>query len=313
MEYRTVAEGIEFAEGPLELPGGDILFTEIRAGRLTRVSPDGTRRETFATTGGGPNGAAIGPDGAIYVTQNGGFAWSEGRTSSGERTILPGPRPDTGYIGGQIQRVSADGAEVTTIHRECEGEPLKGPNDLVFDREGNFYFTDHGKRHGRTQDITGVFYASPSGDFIREIIFPLERPNGIGLSPDERTLYVAETPTGRLWAFDLEAPGKVGARRVVATAPVAPPHQFAMWDSLCVDAEGNVIVATLINGGVTSISPDGARVEHHPLPDRITTNACFAGPALRTLYVTLGSLGKLVAFDGWPTAGLRLNFQAGGG
>ena len=94
MEYRVVATDIEFAEGPLELPGGDILYTEIRAGTLTRVSPDGSRKETFATTGGGPNGAAIGPDGAIYVTQNGGFQWSESRTSSGQRMISPGPRPE---------------------------------------------------------------------------------------------------------------------------------------------------------------------------------------------------------------------------
>ena len=308
MDYRVVATDIEFAEGPLELPGGDILFTEIRAGTLTRVSPDGSRRSTFATTGGGPNGAALGPDGAIYVAQNGGFEWSQGSAPDGTHTVLPGPRPDD-YIGGQIQRVSADGSEVTTLYRECDDEPLKGPNDLVFDREGNFYFTDHGKRHGRSQDIVGVFYASPKGDFIREVIFPLERPNGIGLSPDERTLYVAETPTGRLWAFAIDAPGEIGNSHVVATVPGAPPRNYAMCDSMCVDGDGNVIQATLINGGITSISPDGAKIEHYPLPDRITTNACFAGPDLRTLYVTLGSTGKLVAFDNWPTAGLRLNFQ----
>ena len=308
MDYRVVATDIEFAEGPLELPGGDILFTEIRAGTLTRVSPNGSRRSTFATTGGGPNGAALGPDGAVYVAQNGGFEWSETTGPDGTRTILPGMRPDD-YTGGQIQRVSADGSEVTTLYRECEGEPLKGPNDLVFDREGNFYFTDHGKRHGRTQDIVGVFYASSKGDFIREVIFPVDRPNGIGLSPDERTLYVAETPTGRVWAFDIEAPGKIGNSHVVATVPGAPPRNYAMCDSMCVDADGNVIQATIINGGITSISPDGTKIDHYPLPDRITTNACFAGPDLRTLYVTLGSTGKLVAFDNWPTPGLRLNFQ----
>ena len=311
MEYRVVATDIEFAEGPRELPGGDILYTEIRAGTLTRVSPDGSRKETFATTGGGPNGAAIGPDDAIYVTQNGGFQWSESRTSSGQRMISPGPRPeDGGYIGGQIQRVSADGSEVTTVYSECDGEPLKGPNDLVFDREGNFYFTDHGKRYGRQRDITGVFYASPKGDFIREIIFPLEAPNGIGLSPDERTLYVAETPTGRVWAFDITAPGEIGERHVVATVPGASPRNHAMCDSMCVDGDGNILVATIINGGITSISPDGATVWHEPLPDRVTTNACFAGPDLRTLYVTMGSMGQLVAFDDWPVAGHRLNFQA---
>ena len=83
-----------------------------------------------------------------------------------------------------------------------------------------------------------------------------------------------------------------------------------MCDSMCVDGDGNILVATIINGGITSISPDGANVWHEPLPDRVTTNACFAGPDLRTLYVTMGSMGQLVAFDDWPVRGHRLNFQA---
>jgi gluconolactonase len=85
---------------------------------------------------------------------------------------------------------------------------------------------------------------------------------------------------------------------------------LAMLDSLCVDGDGNVIVATLVHGGVTSISPDGARVVHTALPDFLVTNACFGGPNLRTLYVTLSGMGKLIAIDNWPTPGLKLNFQA---
>jgi gluconolactonase len=81
-----------------------------------------------------------------------------------------------------------------------------------------------------------------------------------------------------------------------------------MLDSLCVDGDGNVIVATLVHGGVTSISPDGGTIRHTPTPDTLTTNACFGGPDLRTLYVTLSSLGELIAFDNWPTKGLKLNF-----
>ncbi len=304
---RLVTAGLEFPEGPLMLPNGDLLVTEIRAGRLARVTPSG-EVSVFAVTGGGPNGAALGPDGAIYVTQNGGFQWTERRSPvTGQPVFYPGERPES-YIGGQIQRVSPDGSEVTTLYRECDGEPLKGPNDLVFDTEGNFYFTDHGKVYGRQRDRTGVFYASPDGRFIREIIFPLEAPNGIGLSPDGRTLYVAETPTGRLWAFEITAPGTTSRRHVVATVPGAPPLGYAMCDSLCVDAEGNIIVATLVNGGVTSISPDGSKAEHTPCPDPLTTNACFGGPELRTLYVTLSTTGQLVAFDNWPVAGLKLAF-----
>jgi gluconolactonase len=305
MEMRVVATGLEFPEGPLVLPDGDLLVTEIRGGRLSRVTPDGTV-SVFAVTGGGPNGAAIGPDGAIYVAQNGGFTWTERvSATTGQKALFPGERPPD-YIGGQIQRVSADGAEVTTLYRDCDGEPLKGPNDLVFDREGNFYFTDHGKTYGRQRDRTGVFYASPDGRMIREIIFPLEAPNGVGLSPDGKTLYVAETPTGRVWAFELNGPGEVGRRHVLATVPGAPPLGVAYCDSLCVDAEGNVLVATIVNGGITSIAPDGSRIEHTPCPDPLTTNACFGGPDLRTLYVTLSTRGELIAFDNWPAPGLPL-------
>jgi len=308
LNYRVVATGLEFPEGPLELPGSDILVTEIRSGTLRRIRPDGTT-SLFATTGGGPNGAAIGPDGAIYVAQNGGFQWHERRNRDGQTALYPGDRPDD-YIGGQIQRVSPGGSEVTTLYRQCDGIPLKGPNDLVFDAEGNFYFTDHGKSYDRQRDRTGVFFATADGAFIKEIIFPMEAPNGIGLSPDGKTLYIAETPTGRVWACDLLGPGQVGTRHVLATVPGAAPLNLALCDSLCVDAEGNVIVATIVNGGVTSISPNGMQVKHTPCPDSLTTNACFGGPGLRTLYVTLSTRGELIAFDNWPTRGLKLHFQA---
>ncbi|MCC6383277.1 MAG: SMP-30/gluconolactonase/LRE family protein [Dehalococcoidia bacterium] len=303
---RIITDGLAFPEGPLELPGGDILVTEIRAGVLTRVRPDGTKSH-FATTGGGPNGAAIGPDGAIYVAQNGGFEWIERAMPDGFTWYAPGDQPAS-YVGGQIQRVTSDGAEVRTLYRDCDGEPLKGPNDLVFDHEGNFYFTDHGKSRGRVRDRVGVFYASPDGRMIREIVYPMEAPNGIGLSPDERTLYVAETPTGRVWACELAGPGEVKSRRVLATLPGAPPANLALCDSMCVDSASNVLQATIVNGGITSIAPDGTTT-HYPTGDYITTNCCFGGPDLRTLYVTLSTKGQLVAFDDWPVAGLRLPFQ----
>lgn len=305
MDFRVVTTGLRFPEGPLELPNGDLLVTEIAAGCLTRVTPEG-ERSLFANTGGGPNGAAIGPEGAIFVAQNGGFRWTERPLPDGTIGLFPGEQPED-YIGGQIQRVSADGSEVTTLYSECEGERLKGPNDLVFDAEGNFYFTDHGKTRPRDRDRTGVFYASPDGKMIKEIVFPMEGPNGIGLSPDGKTLYVAETPTGRVYAFELGGPGQVSGRRLLATVPGAPPFGYSMCDSLVVDSAGNVIVATLLNGGLTSITPSGA-MTHYPCPDILTTNACFGGPGLTTLYATLSTSGKLIAFDNWPTAGLQLAF-----
>ena len=307
LPFRVVCDGLAFPEGPLELPDGDIAVTEIRTGRITRVSPDGAK-STIAETGGGPNGAALGPDGAIYVTNNGGFEWHERRTSSGFVWFGPGDQPKE-YTSGSIQRVTL-GGEVRTIYTACDGEPLKGPNDLVFDRQGNFYFTDHGKTIGRMRTRTGVFYASPDGKRIKEIIYPMEGPNGCSLSPDEKTLFVAESPTGRIWACELAGPGQVKSRTVIGTLPGSPPSNAAYADSMCVDSEGSVCQATIVNGGVTVMPIDGRGMWHVPTPDYMTTNCCFGGPGLRTLYVTLSSLGQLIAFDGWPVAGLKLNNQA---
>ena len=141
---------------------------------------------------------------------------------------------------------------------------------------------------------------------IEEVIFPMEAPNGIGLSPDEKTLYVAETPTGRVWAYALSNPGALNTsvpRRMLAQRP-----DYHMFDSLAVDARGYVCVATLISGGITAHAPDGTATEFHPMPDVLTTNVAFGGEALKTAYITLSSTGKLVSMP-WLQGGLRLNFQ----
>jgi len=305
MEFRTLAEGLQFPEGPVALGDGSVLLVEIAAGTLTRIAADGTK-SIAATTGGGPNGAAIGPDGKCYVANNGGFEWhrEDGRI-----------RPLTqakDYSGGRLERVDLKTGAVESLYRDCGEIPLKGPNDLVIDREGGIYFTDLGKRRPRDMDIGAVYYAKPDGSSIVEVAYPMVTPNGIGLSPDEKTLYVAETEAARLWAFPIEAPG------VVKKEPWPSPHGgrlvagmggYQRFDSLAVQADGRICVATLVNGGITVLSPDGRHVEHHPMPDPMTTNICFGGPDMKTAFITLSWTGRLVAVD-WPSPGLKLN-QAG--
>ena len=105
-------------------------------------------------------------------------------------------QPDD-YTGGRIERIDLETGEVEVLYDACDGEPLKGPNDIVFDATGGFWFTDHGKYRGRDRDRTGVFYARADGSSIEEKIFPLEGPNGIGLSPDEIVRVVdGRRPTG---------------------------------------------------------------------------------------------------------------------
>ena len=128
-EIEIVCEGLAFPEGPVAMPDGSVILVEIKAGRLTRVAPDGTK-STVAEVGGGPNGLAVGPDGALYVCNNGGFIWTE----IGEMNIPVGPggvsQPPE-YTSGSIQRVDIETGEVTTVYTACGENKLNGTARLV--------------------------------------------------------------------------------------------------------------------------------------------------------------------------------------
>ncbi|MBN8890066.1 MAG: SMP-30/gluconolactonase/LRE family protein [Rhodospirillales bacterium] len=303
---RVVASGLRFPEGPVWLADGSVALVEIARGTVSVVAPDGGVR-VLATPGGGPNGLALGPDGAFYVCNNGGFLWHE---AGG--VLRPGLQPPD-YTGGRIERVDAHTGAVTVLYEACGEYRLRGPNDIVFDAEGGFYFTDLGKARPRERDLGGVYYARADGSGIVELAYGLMSPNGIGLSPDGRTVYVAETLTARLWAFELDSPG---VARKHAMAPhggrlVAGLGGYQMFDSLKVDAAGNICVATLVTGAVTVIAPDGRVLRVVQFPDPMTTNICFGGADLRTAYVTLSGSGQLVALDwtdrDWDVPGLPLH------
>jgi gluconolactonase len=247
---KQITSGLRFPEGPIAMPDGSVILVEIERRTLSRVTPDGKIR-VIATLGGGPNGAAIGPGGKIYVTNNGGLKFVE---RPGK--LFPVLQADE-YSGGSIQTVDPETGNFETLYDRCDGRRLRGPNDLVFDEAGGFWFTDLGKTRERDSDRGAVYYASADGSRIEEVIFPLERPNGIGLSPDERTLYVVETPTARCWSFQLSAPGRIesanGTYRGEKGKVLAGLGGYQMFDSLAVDREGHVCVATLITGAVSDI------------------------------------------------------------
>jgi gluconolactonase len=300
---REIASGLRFPEGPIALPNGDVLLVEIEGGTLTRVKPDG-RTEVVARPGGGPNGAAMGPDGKVYLCNNGGFEWLPLK-DGGKR---PGHQP-ADYSGGRIERVDLNTGAVEVLYTHGPNGPLRGPNDLVFDGHGGFWFTDLGKGRHRDLDRGGVYYARADGSSIQEVVYPMMTPNGIGLSPDGKRLYVAETQTARVWAFEVEAPGVV--KKLPFPAPnggtlLAAMSSFRLFDSLAVDSGGNVCVASLFEGGITVIPPDGGPSHLVPMPDLYTTNICFGGPDLKTAFITLSVSGKLVAVD-WPRPGVPLH------
>ena len=142
------------------------------------------------------------------------------------------------------------------------------------------------------------------------MIFPLEGPNGVGLSPDEDWLYVAETHTGRVRRWPVEAPGRLATRFGKATRGdlVAGLPGEQLLDSLAVDSAGHVCVATIRNGGITDIDPADGSTVHVPTGDPLTTNVCFGGPELRTAYITCSLSGTLVTTT-WERPGLALNFN----
>jgi gluconolactonase len=303
-EVRDLATGLQFPEGPVWMPDRSVLLVEIRRGTLSRVTTAGDV-EVVADLGGGPNGAAVGPDGAVYICNNGGFTWSE----LGELIIpmdiktMSSEPPD--FEGGWIERVDLTTGQHDVLYRECGGHKFRSPNDIVFDEDGGFWFTDLGKTRPREVDRGGLYYARPDGTSVVQGAFGLLGANGVGLSPGRDRVYVAESFTGRLWAWELDGPGRIrpsGSGPGGGNCLLATPGHF---DSLAVEADGTVVVAA-IGDGVCSVRPDGSH-EYHDMPDPITTNVCFGGEDLRTAFVTLSAAGRLVSLD-WPRPGLRLAY-----
>lgn len=305
LQFREVTTGLKFPEGPIAMPDGSVLVVEIEGARLIRVAPDGTK-SVAAELGGGPNGAAVGPDGHCYVCNNGGFNWIH----ADDGHARPHGRADN-YTGGSIQRVDLATGAVEALYTHCDGEPLKGPNDIVFDGKGGFWFTDHGKTYDRLMDRGALFYARVDGSYIKEAAFPLITPNGVGLSPDGNTLYASETETGRLWSYPIIGPGELAKEPWPSPNGgrfVGGPTGYQRFDSMAVEANGNICVASLVHGGISVFSPDGGLLEFHEAPEGYCTNICFGGPDMRTAFITLSGYGRLVAVD-WARPGLPLVHQ----
>ena len=280
------------------MPDGSVILVEIAASRLSRVAPDGTI-SVVAETGGGPNGAAIGPDGRCYICNNGGMVFHErGGMCFPGHAAADAPT-------GWIEAVDLETGASEVLYRDCDGEPLRAPNELVFDAEGGFWFTDHGKTRARTRDRGGLYYGRSDGSLVKEVSFPLDGPNGVGLSPEEDRVYVAETHQGSILYWDLSGPGEL------ASSPhgrfLARPAGRKLFDSLAMDSDGNVSVATIQTGGISTFTREGEELEFFAVDDPICTNICFGGSDMKTAFITLSGTGQLIRTE-WPRPGLALPF-----
>jgi gluconolactonase len=301
-EVSDVAGDLFFPEGPVWMPDGTIYVTELGGGCVTRIAPDGTVSR-LSDNGGSPNGLAVGPDGALWCANSGGWDFHEVLGLRIPATALPAH-----HSGGRLERIDLATGAVEVVCHEVGGHALIGPNDLVVDAHGGIWFTDHGRDDGRVHRLGGVYYRAADGT-VTEVLHPMPSPNGIGLSPDGSILYVAETHTGRVYAWNVTGPGTVELASPLGGAGGMLVHGFAgnqLLDSLAIDAEGNIVVATLVTGALSVIAPDGELLEQWIVGDPMVTNVCFGGAGLRTAYATCSATGRLVTFE-YPRGGLALN------
>jgi gluconolactonase len=281
-----IAEGLGFPEGPVVMTDGSVIVVELNAERVTRCWNG--RTEVICQTGGGPNGAAIGPDGALWLCNNGGI----GKTGPGSE--------------GRIERIDLATGRLERVYDGCDGIALEAPNDLVFDATGRLWFTDLGTIHldengVRGKKFGGFYTALPDGSAITAIKRGTLSYNGCGLSPDGRHLYVADTFQARLYRYDA---------RVEAQEPhyVGTGAGDVSFDSLAVSAAGNICVATMGTPGITTFTPDGAATLRAIPEDPYVTNIAFGGEDMRDAYVTLSHGGGLAKLR-WDEPGLRLAFN----
>jgi gluconolactonase len=271
MAHRVLTEGLEFPEGPVWLSPERVAFTEIR-GQCISLWDHGTVSRV-ARTNGGANGATLGPDGALYVANNGGLALGhEGRWTA--------PEP----IPGRIQRVTLTG-EVRDVATRLPGAPPNRPNDLCFGPDGLLYYTDPHNWEDLANLGTGRVARTTLDGQVTLVAEMPGFPNGIAFGPDDR-LYVAQSVAQRILVLD-PTPGAAAATH--CTLPAGYP------DGFCFDGAGRLYVAGSMGDVVVVFEPDGRVARAIEMGAGSEPTNCCLGDGL--LYVTLSGPGQLVALD----------------
>lgn len=243
------------------------------------------------------------------ITPDGkGSVWAETGAPNGHKVLADGTHLVCDASHHAVLHLDANGKVIGKASAECEGKPLRGPNDLCLDPKGGFYFTDPGGS-GKEKPIGTVHYVDAKGK-THLVAEGLAFPNGIVLRPDGKTLLVAESQRNRVLAYPVKEPGKVGPMTVFADLPTKDGEQIDNQpDGMCLDADGNLYVAHYGMRQVQVLSPEGKVLRRYPGGTLTTSNVAFGGPKMDQLYVT-GAMGKE---QGTPGALFRLDLKGARG
>jgi gluconolactonase len=271
----------EFTEGPAYGPDGCIYFSDI-GNRIMKFDPATKKTTEYRKPSGRANGLDFDPQGRLVA--------AEGANTGGNRRVTV---------------TEKDGA-IRVLADRWKGKRFNSPNDLTIDFKGRVYFTDprYVGNEKRDIDTESVYRIDPDGA-VTQIISDVKKPNGIILSPDMKTLYLAESNPGgpqQLLAYPLKEDGTVGKKRLL--------YDFGKGrgiDGMCIDKKGNIYGAAGQGrtGGVYVFNPEGKRLAFIPVPED-PTNCVFAGKDRKMLYITAGrSLYRIpVGIEGfavfWP-------------
>ena len=274
----TPAATIAFTEGPAADRAGKVYFTDLTSRRIFLLPSKG-RLSTFRENSNGANGLVFDQQGRLIACE-----------------------------ASRVTRTDLTTGAVEVLAAGYQGKPLGAPNDVTLDGRGRLYFTDQGQS-------PGVYRIDPDGKISRLLAPPeIERPNGVMISPDDRTLYLVESNQAEggarmIRAYDLAPEGTVSRMRVF--------HNFypgRSADGLCIDSQGNLYAAAGLHRlrgtsetldtrpGIHVFSPAGKLLQYIPVPEDTVTNCAFGGEDLRTLYVTAGKTLYQVRVE---TPGLR--------
>ena len=186
---------------------------------------------------------------------------------------------------GAVLHLDAAGKKLKDAANECDGKPLRSPNDLSIDPKGGFYFTDPGGSDAKNP-IGTVHYVDAQGK-THLVAGGLAFPNGVVLRPDGKSLIVGESEFNRVLVFEVLAPGKLGARKIFATLPTKTGDQINNApDGMTLDEDGNLFVAHYGMHTVQVLSRDGTLLRSYPGGNLTTSNVAFAGPNMDQLFIT---------------------------